>query len=168
MNPAKILLGMFAFSLLASAAQDARADLRICNRRSSKMWVAHSTFVPSTSVVRRPCGTIRASNGCAFSAWETAGWKTAEPNQCVTAVIGSFGSRNVYIRAMFADGGLVSGPFPVTVQFQAGFKWMEDQTLPSGCAQAIIPTEPCNAQPVDVGFKEFTVANSTNATLDIF
>lgn len=168
MNLPKIILGMLAFCLFTLATQDARADLRICNRRPSKMWVAHSTFVPSTTVVRLPCANKRASTGCSFSAWETAGWKTAEPNQCVTAVIGSFGSRKVYVRATFADGAVVEGSFFAPVQFHAGFKWMDQERLQTGCAQAITPIEPCSSQPVQAKFTEVSLSSSSNATIDIF
>jgi uncharacterized membrane protein len=168
MNSIKRLLGLLVFCLVASMTQSARADFKVCNNRSSTMWVSHSMYIKKATKINLPCAVLEAGGSCYYTAWQDAGWYQAAPGQCVTTWAGNIPNRYVYVRAEFGDGAVVSGNFPVFVQYDAGFTWHEDQVLHgSNCIVGSGHPDPCGNHPQEQWFSQVDVGSATNFTLNV-
>jgi uncharacterized membrane protein len=169
MNYSKPLLAMFAFGLCFSASETAFADLKVCNRRSSPMWVTHAMFRPNQTRLRHACATQQATGSCFFSAWESAGWYRANPGSCVTTWIGAIPNRFIGVRAEFDDGALLQGPHFFQVDAVNAFTWDQFETLHgSNCVVGSGVFDPCSAQISTRGFFNLDVGSNTNFTFNIF
>jgi uncharacterized membrane protein len=172
MKQTKHLLAVLAFCLLASMSKSSFADLKICNKRSSVMYVSDAMYRPQQTKLVETCSTQQIANGssCYWSAWEAAGWYKADPNKCVTTWIGNITNRYVGIRAEFDDGTILAGnQYFFYVQYQAGFNWDQQTSLHgSSCIVGSGVFDPCSAQPVSRGFYLLDVGSATNYTLNVF
>jgi uncharacterized membrane protein len=171
MKHMKALLVLATVCASASISTSSFADLKVCNKRSSTMWVTDAMYRPKQTKIVEICSTSQVANGssCYWTAWEVGGWYSAAPNQCVTTWIGNITNRYVGIRAEFADGATVSGnQYFFDVQYQSGFAWDEFTSLRgSSCVVGSGVFDPCSAQPVSRGFYLLDVGSATNYTLNI-
>lgn len=154
-------------SLLSSTAF---ASFKVCNKRSSPMWVVYARYVSSTSKIYTETGIYGLYGGCYYSSWKTTGWYYAEPGTCATVYGSSITNRYSYVRAEFDDGAVLSGSTSFYIQDDA-FSWDEYTTAHYTSDDCIGSTAASDFVDPDgwwAGFYKVDSGSATSYTLNIY